>query len=105
MTRKHSAAIVFATCLVLTGSARAQGAGDEGPKTETIARNCTGCHGVDGKSPGAIPTINGKTADYLAERMMQFRDGKRESTVMNRIMKGFADDDIRRLAEYCADRK
>jgi len=94
----------FAVCLAVTAAAQAQEAGNEGPRTETIARNCTGCHGPDGKSPGAIPTLAGKTADYLAERMTQFRNGARESTVMDRILKGFADEDIRKIADYFAGR-
>lgn len=84
-------------------AARAQEGG--GPSIETIARNCTGCHGLDGKSPGAIPTIYQKSADWMTQRLIEFRDGKRESALMGRIMKGFADEDIRKLAEYFADQK
>jgi len=94
-----------ALCLLLSAGARAESASGEGPPTETIARNCMGCHGPDGKSPGKIPVLAGKPADDLAKKMMEFRDGKRESAVMGRIMKGFADDDIRSLAEYFAGKK
>ena len=98
-------AAAAALCLVLAAVAHAESPSSEGPPTETIARNCTGCHGPDGKSPGNIPVIAGKPADDLAKKMMEFRDGKRESTLMVRIMKGFADEDIRRLAEYFAGKK
>lgn len=96
---------VIALGLVLAASARAQSPQGEGPTTETIARNCMGCHGPDGKSPGKVPVIAGKPADELAKKMEEFRDGKRESTMMHRLMKGFADDDIRKLAEYFASKK
>lgn len=99
-------AIAFACVLLLATGARAQDqAKNEGPATATIARNCMGCHGVNGLSPGAIPTLYGKTADFLAERMKAFRDGKRDSTIMGRILHGFADDDIRKLADYFASLK
>jgi len=104
MKAKFILPAALAGCLALTAAAQAQGSGGEGPRTETIARNCTGCHGPDGKSPGAVPTLAGKPADYLVARMMQLRDGMRESTVMNRILKGFADEDIRKIANYFAKR-
>lgn len=103
MTKRSIA--IAALGLVLAANAHAQSGGSEDPPTETIARNCMACHGVDGISPGAIPTIYRKSADYLAERMIAFRDGKRDSTVMGRILQGFADDDIRKLAEYFAAEK
>lgn len=97
--------IAAALCLLLSAAAHAESPSGEGPPTETIARNCTGCHGPDGKSPGKIPVIAGKPADDLAKKMMEFRDGKREAALMGRIMKGFADDDMRRLAEYFSGKK
>lgn len=100
--------IVFTLVLVFSSAARAedpQGPEGQGPTTESIARNCTGCHGIDGKSPGSIPTIYGKSADWMAERLKEFRDGKRDSTIMQRIIKPFADSDIQAIAKYFATRK
>jgi sulfide dehydrogenase cytochrome subunit len=76
-----------------------------GVSVETLARACDGCHGIDGRSPGAIPTIAGKDEDYLARRMTQFRDGKRPSTIMGRVLKPFADEDIANLARFYSTRK
>ena len=75
------------------------------PAVETIARNCLGCHGPNGLSPGAMPTLAGKSQDYLAARLMEFRDGKRPSTIMQRIIKPFADEDIRNIAAWFAAEK
>jgi len=105
---KQAMAIIVAAVLLLAVVARAQEKGqeqDQGPQTVTIVRNCMGCHGVNGISPGAIPTIAGKSAAYLVERMTAFRDGTRESTVMGRLLKGFDDEDIRRVADFFADEK
>ena len=33
-----------------------------------LALSCTGCHGTNGKSPGAIPTIAGKSAGSKLEQ-------------------------------------
>ena len=70
-----------------------------------LSVSCAGCHGTDGKSPGAIPTIAGKSADFIETALNDFRSGKRDSTVMGRHAKGYADDEIRLVAEYFANRK
>jgi cytochrome subunit of sulfide dehydrogenase len=65
-----------------------------------LANNCSTCHGPDGHSPGAIPSIAGKSADYIATAMRDFRAGTRPGTVMNRHAKGYSDEDIQALADY-----
>jgi len=106
MTRCR-AAVVLAALLAAAAAAAAQEPGpgtadSAGPPVPTIARNCLGCHGPEGVSPGAMPTLAGKTADYVARRLMEFRDGARPSTIMGRIMKPFADEDIQKIAAYFA---
>jgi sulfide dehydrogenase cytochrome subunit len=65
-----------------------------------LSMSCASCHGTDGKSPGAMPMIHGKSSAYLEQAMKEFRDGKRYATVMNRIAKGYSDDEIKLLADY-----
>ncbi len=65
-----------------------------------LANTCYSCHGTEGKSLGAMPTIHGKPAEYLSTTLKAFRDGQRPSTVMQRITKGFNDAEIDALAAY-----
>jgi cytochrome c553 len=53
-----------------------------------------------GRSPGAIPPIAGKSAEYLREALESFRSGEREATVMGRHATGYSDEEIRQIAEY-----
>jgi sulfide dehydrogenase cytochrome subunit len=69
-----------------------------------LSASCAGCHGPGGRSPGAIPSIDGKTADYIREALEEFRSGARESTVMGRHAKAYSDEEIREIAEYLASR-
>ena len=62
--------------------------------------SCAGCHGTDGKSPGAIPSIHGKSADFIKSSLLEFRSGSRASTVMGRHAKGYSDSEIELIAEY-----
>lgn len=70
---------------------------------EPLARTCNGCHGVGGVSVAApIPSIGGLPKAYLKRVMKQWKYGERTSITMDRIVKGFSDDQIDALAEYFA---
>ncbi len=77
---------------------------DEG-RGMILGLSCAACHGTAGKSPGSIPTINGKSADYIKKALEQFRDENRPATVMSRLAKGYTDDEIAALANYFASLK
>jgi sulfide dehydrogenase cytochrome subunit len=70
-----------------------------------LSNSCAACHGTDGKSPGAIPSINGKSSAFLVQALTEFRDGKRPSTVMGRHATGYSDEEIKAIAEYFAAQK
>jgi len=73
-----------------------------GPSGAGLINTCFSCHGTDGHSAGAMPSIAGKDSDYIEGRLLDYREGRRQGTVMNRIAKGFSDEEIRRLALYFA---
>ncbi len=70
-----------------------------------IAANCANCHGTDGRSRGAIPAIAGQDKAYLVQQLKDFRDGKRPSTIMQQLAKGYTDEQIEAAAAYLASRK
>ena len=94
-----AAAIVVSLLLASPGQA-----GDLS-RGEMLSVSCAGCHGTDGHSPGSIPDISDKSAEYIRTSMEEFRSGKRESTVMGRQAKGYTDEEILLIAEYFAKRK
>lgn len=65
-----------------------------------LSNSCAACHGTDGRSPGAIPWIHGKSADYISQALHEFRDGRRHATVMGRHASGYSDEEISLIAEY-----
>jgi cytochrome c553 len=67
-----------------------------------LAANCANCHGTAGVSAGAMPSLAGQDANYLAEQMRQFRDGKRPATIMHQLAKGYTDEQIVAIAAYFA---
>lgn len=70
-----------------------------------LANTCFSCHGTDGASKGAMPSIKGKPANFIETQLTAFRDGKKQGTVMNRIAKGFTNDEIKVLSRYFAAKK
>ena len=70
-----------------------------------LAANCTGCHGTNGVSTGGIPSRAGIERTRIATLMQEFRDGKRPSTVMQQLAKGYTDEQIEAIAAWLAAEK
>ena len=65
---------------------------------------CTGCHGTEGRSTGAIPPIAGMEKSTFMRLMTRFRDGALPATIMPQHAKGLSDEQIEAIAEYFASR-
>jgi sulfide dehydrogenase cytochrome subunit len=55
---------------------------------------------MDGVSAGTIPSINQLSADAIVAALKAFKSGERPGTVMDRIAKGYTDEEIQRIADY-----
>ena len=92
------AALLFSVLTAMSASAdQRQG--------QMLALSCAACHGTEGKSPGSIAYINGRSADYIREAMLDFKNDRRSASVMNRIAKGYDDEQISLIADYFASLK
>lgn len=78
---------------------------DELSQGQMLSASCAGCHGTDGHSPGSIPDISGKSADFIRTSLLEFKSGQRPSTVMGRQAKGYSDEEIQLIAEYFGQQK
>lgn len=65
-----------------------------------LSNSCAACHGTDGKSPGSIPGIYGKSYEFIVQALTDFREDNRPATVMGRHASGYTDEEIRLIAEY-----
>lgn len=90
---------LLAAAVLASGSAQAVGIG------EMVGVTCAGCHGTDGVSAGAAPSLKGVDAAYLTSAMMDFKTDKRPASIMNRIAKGYTDDQIKAVANYFGSMK
>ena len=67
-----------------------------------LAHACVTCHGPEGRSRGAIPSLTTLSAADITAALQAFRAATRPSTVMHRIAKGLDDADITAVATYFA---
>jgi len=68
-----------------------------------IANTCAGCHGTQGASVDTkIPPLAGQNVDEFVATMLAYRDGSRKGTIMNRVAKGYSDEEIQAIAEHFA---
>lgn len=66
-----------------------------------MAGSCANCHGTDGRLVGSVPTIAGRPAAVLEARLLAFKhDAASDTTIMDRIAKGFTDEELAALANH-----
>ncbi len=70
--------------------------------TKIIAATCFNCHGSNGKSSTAIPSLAGQDKEYFVTVMKEFRDNKRDATVMRKYALGYTDDEYEAMGEFFA---
>jgi len=73
----------------------------------TLAATCFNCHGPNGKSNGAIPSLAGVAKADIVNAMKEFRSGKRDdyATVMKKYAAGYSDSEYEAMAEYFSNIK
>jgi cytochrome subunit of sulfide dehydrogenase len=69
------------------------------------AAACTGCHPVSRAVEGPFTRLSGRNVAELVRAVQEFRTGERPGTVMDRIAKGFTDDEIKAIAAWYAAQK
>jgi cytochrome c553 len=68
------------------------------------AASCLGCHTIaaDGNP---VPPLGSLTAEQIVTAMQAFRSGDRPATVMDRVAKGFSDEETKAIAQWYARSK
>ena len=90
---------VFGACVCLQVIAAESDAGRD------IAANCASCHHGDRSTGAAIPDLAGMEKATIIERVREFRDGTRPSTIMRQLANGYTDAQIEAAASYLAAQK
>ncbi|MBV9826112.1 MAG: c-type cytochrome [Alphaproteobacteria bacterium] len=63
------------------------------------ASACSGCHAAN-TAGTLVPSLLGRNPVDIEAAMRDFRNGSRPATVMDRIAKGFTDDEVKAIAAW-----
>jgi sulfide dehydrogenase cytochrome subunit len=96
MRKAAAAAIGFLSIAVATAASAQPPAG---------AASCSGCHPSSARVSSPVPRLTGMDRAAIVKAMQDFRSGQRSGTVMDRIAKGFTDDEIQAIAAWYATQK
>ena len=69
------------------------------------AAACSGCHPASTRVTSPVPRLAGRDAAAIVKAMQDFRSGTRAGTVMDRIAKGFTDEEIQAISAWYATQK
>jgi cytochrome subunit of sulfide dehydrogenase len=69
------------------------------------AASCSGCHAGSASVQTPVPPLNGRPAADIATQMAEFKSGARKGTIMDRIAKGFTEDETRAIAAWYEQQK
>jgi cytochrome c553 len=98
ISRWSRVAFVLAVVAVWAPASNAQDANS----VRGIAATCANCHGTDGRSAGTVPGLAGVDKGHIVAQMQDFKTGKRPSTIMQQLAKGYTDAQIEQVAAYFA---
>jgi cytochrome c553 len=69
------------------------------------ASSCSGCHPASSSVDTPVGRLVGRNPAEIIAAVQAFRSGQRPATVMDRISKGFTDDEIKAIAEWYGAQK
>jgi cytochrome c553 len=92
--------VIAAAVAMVAVSAWPANAADD---VETKAQMCNACHSQNGAPiTPIIPIIWGQQSNYLYKELHDYHSGARDNPIMATLAKGFALDDLRKIADYFA---
>lgn len=92
--------LAAAVAVLLAGSAAAQQRTAAISEVELAAQACNVCHGNVSYVSPTMPRIHGADANTLYTALVELKRDKRSATIMNRIAKGYSDEQLKALADY-----
>jgi sulfide dehydrogenase cytochrome subunit len=69
------------------------------------ASSCSGCHPVSRSIDTPVKRLIGQKPADIVTAVQEFRAGQRPATIMDRIAKGFTDDEIKAIADWYGAQK
>jgi sulfide dehydrogenase cytochrome subunit len=90
--------------IILVIPAFATGAGAQGTRAAAplAVQACASCHGQAGAGSGSTPAIAGRDRQEFVATMRAFRANEKPASIMNRVARGFTDEEYVAMADHFA---
>ena len=102
---KHSIVLTPLIAGALLASLSPAHADEKANLGRNLAATCASCHNTNGKAIGDSIPLVGIPAERIVTLMTQFREGKRASTIMQQLAKGYTPEQVQLIANYLAAQK
>lgn len=67
---------------------------------EMLSLSCASCHGTDGRSVTITPYIAGMGKATMYQILLDYKNGKKVGTMMQKHVKGFTDEELEQVSYY-----
>ena len=91
-------ALLVVLCGCLGGAAWAETPVGDEDAGGLLAASCAGCHRDEPAEAGGIPSLAGLSTGEIADKLLGYRSGELQGSLMNRIARGYTETQIRQLA-------
>lgn len=92
--------------MALGGAVFPAAGAEPGLTGRNLAASCANCHGTDGHGVGGgLAILAGQDRSYLLQQLKDFKAGRRPSTIMHQLARGYSDEQLERIAEFYAAQK
>jgi len=102
MFRRALVIMLWSSLAYGSACAQAQSSRSADFQTALWAASCMTCHGTDGRADSIALSIAGRPADELYQAMADYKSGRRTGTIMHQHVRGYSDDELRRIARHYA---
>lgn len=69
---------------------------------QAMAQTCFVCHGSGAKGSAPIVGLAGQPRELIVRQLADFKADQRHGTIMNRIAKGYSDEQLAAIADHLA---
>jgi sulfide dehydrogenase cytochrome subunit len=69
-------------------------------QAKMLSLSCMNCHGSNGVSTSAMPSIAGIDKKFLYKTLISFKKNKIENTIMRHHTRGFSNKELKMIADY-----
>ena len=97
----HITSTAIVICAILIALSFAAHCADAPPG----ASSCSGCHPAKRWVDTTVPRLAGRNPADLISAMQGFKSGNLPATIMDRIAKGFSDEEIKAIAVWYGEQR